>query len=148
VVTLVLVLLKFVEDSPIRSWKAVVLTAIPLAGVICYYASCAFPPPPPPTPEKKKINNYRAEMERTMRHAPGVRSARIDGSQIYMDFATELPIAQLRSLGLEYGTTAAYFMSPHGSNLTVTIHLSVINRERLEIHYSSAKGTISERTFD
>ena len=83
-----------------------------------------------------------------MRHAPGVRNARIEGSQIYMDFATELPTAQLRSVGMTYGTTAAHFMQPKGTNLTVTIHLSVINRERLEIQYDTDRGVIRERSFD
>lgn len=56
----VLVLLKFLEGSPIRSWKAVILTAIPLSFAACWYLSWAFPAPPPPQPRAERVAANKA----------------------------------------------------------------------------------------
>ncbi len=145
---LVLALLKFVENSPIRSWKTVLFTSVPLAAVICYYVSCAWTKPVAPAPEQKKIANYRAEMERTIRRIAGVKSATINGSRIDIDFEGELPISEMRKIALQSGATAAYFMKPAGTNLTVLIHMTAIKRDRLEIEYDTTRGVIRENVFD
>lgn len=145
---LVLTLLKFVEDSPVRSWKTVIFTAIPLAAIVCFYVNWAYPPPPPPLPEKKKIANYRGEMERTIRHIAGVRSASITDSRIDIDFGSELPLPKMREIALHSGGAAAHFMKPSGTNLTVLIHMTVIRRDRLEIEYNTTRGIVREQTFD
>src|SRR4051812_45344318 len=85
----VLTFLKFVENSPVRSWKTVIFTALPLGFVICYYVSCVTPQPPPPKPETQKISAYRAELERTIRRIEGVDQASIHGTRIDMNFAAE-----------------------------------------------------------
>ena len=143
-----LTLLKFVEESPVRSWKTVFFTSVPLAAAICFYVHWAFPPPPPPIPEKKKISNYRAQMEQYIRHIAGVRSATINGSRIEIDFGSEVPIAQLRSSVLGSGITAAQFMKPQGTNLVVTIHVTCLKRDRLEIQYDTNRGVVKEEVFD
>jgi hypothetical protein len=145
---LVLTLLKCVEDSPVRSWKAVFFSAVPLAGIVCLYVSWAFPPPLPPAPETKKIANYRSEMERTIRHIEGVRSASINGSRIDIDFSSELPTARMRQIAMSSGVTAAHSMKPAGSNLTVTIHMTALKRDRLEIQYDTARGVLKDEVFD
>ncbi|MDB6028741.1 MAG: hypothetical protein JWM68_4964 [Verrucomicrobiales bacterium] len=144
----VLTFLKFVEESPVRSWKMVFFTAIPLAAIICYYVSCAFPPPLPPAPEKKKIENYRAQMELYVRHIAGVRSASINGSRMDIDLDSEYPLQRMRQIALSSGSTAAQFMKPSGSNLTMTIHVTAIKRDRLEIEYDTKRGIVREQTFD
>jgi hypothetical protein len=95
-----LIFLKFCEGSPFRSWKSVVLTAIPLALLAGYYCNHAFPPKPAPLPQAEKASAYRSEMERAWRRIAGVDAVRIEASTVQIDFADYKPISSLRATPL------------------------------------------------
>ncbi len=141
-----LAFLKFVEDSPIRSWKTVFFTTISLSFIVCYYISCAFPPPPPPQPRNAKVASNRAELERTFRRIAGVDRASINGSEIEINFAEDKPIAELKSIAQQTGGTAAYFLQLNGTN-HITMHISVRGQKRYRMEYETGRGVVDEQEF-
>ncbi|HEY9173884.1 MAG TPA: hypothetical protein VI136_16495 [Verrucomicrobiae bacterium] len=139
----ILTLLRILKDSPIRSWKTVFLTGTPLALVVCYYLSCAFPPPPPPQPRAEKVDLNKAELERTVRHIEGVRWGQIDQGIILMDFAQEKSRAQLKEIALHVGVTAAHFMRTWETNRVMVI-MTINGRNRYAVVYDTRAGIIDE----
>src|SRR5687768_8343435 len=115
----ILAFLKFVEDSPIRSWKAVFLTGIPLSFIVCYWVNCAYPPPPPLAPKSEKISAYRAELQRTFRRIEGVTSASINGSIIEINFGEDKSIEKLKQIARQSAGVAAHFLKSDKVNRMV-----------------------------
>jgi hypothetical protein len=142
----ILAFLKFCEGSPIRSWKAVFFTAIPLGFITCYYISCAFPPPPPPATHAEKSSAYRAELERTFRRIAGVDRATFDGSIVQMNFAEDKPLSELKSIARQTGGTAAHFLKA-GEGKRVTVHITVRGRKRYEMEYEANRGVVFEESY-
>ncbi len=140
---IVLTLLRLVEGSPIRSWKAVLLTGCPLAFIACYYLSCAFPSPPPPQPRAQKVNLNKAELERTIRRIEDVRWGQIDQGIIQMDFAREKTREQLKRIALSVGATTAYFMQTCETNRVMVI-MTINGRNRYAVVYDTRLGVIAE----
>ena len=138
----ILVFLKFCEGSPVRSWKSIFLTAIPLGFITCYYISCAFPLPPPRAPQAQKVSAYKAELERTFRRIAGVDRASINDSIVEINFAEDKPLSELKQIAVRTGGTAASFLKlPQ-----VTVNITVRGRERYQLDYDTKGGT-TERTF-
>ena len=146
VIFAVAALLKFVQDSPIRSWKTVFLTAIPLSFIVCYYLSCAFPGPPPPQPRKTRAAINQAELERTFRHIGGVDRASINGSLIEINFSDDKPISEIKEIAQHAGGAAAYFLRLDKTN-RVTIRMSVRGQNRYQVDYETGRGLINEQEF-
>jgi hypothetical protein len=141
----VLTFLKFCEDSPIRSWKSVLFTGVPLAFIVCYYVSCAFPTPPPQARAEKVAAN-KAELERTFRRIEGVSHARIDEPVIELNFAYDKPLQELKQIARQTGGTAAHFLKLDKTN-QITVRISIRGRNRYEMEYDTERGVISEHEF-
>lgn len=139
----VLTLLRFLEGSPIRSWRAVFLTGLPLALIVCYYLSCAIPPPPPPQSRAAKVDLNKAELERTLRRIEGVRWGQIDRGIIQMDFAQEKTREQLKQIALSVGSTTAHFMQMWETNRVMVI-MTINGQNRYAVVYDTRKGIIDE----
>jgi len=139
----VLTLLRFVEGSPLRSWKAVFLTGFPLAFVACYYLCCAFPSPPPPQPREAKVNLNGAELERTIRRIQDVQWGQIDEGIIQMDFARDKSREQLKQIALSVGVTAAHFMKTWETNRIMVI-MTINGQHRYAVVYDTQLGIIAE----
>src|SRR5436309_2755994 len=84
-----LTFIKYCEGTPVRSWLAVFLVAIPLSLLSGYYCNHAFPQKPAPLPQSVKAASYRLELERTVRRIQGVDQASIEGSTIKMNFTED-----------------------------------------------------------
>ena len=138
-----LTLLRFLDGSPIRTWRAVLLTGLPLAFVVCYYLSCAFPPPPPPQPRAVKVDLNKAELERTIRRIEGVRWGQIDRGIVQMDFAVEKSRDQLKQIALSVGVTTAHFMRMWETNRVMVI-MTINGRNRYAVVYDTGQGIIAE----
>ena len=141
----VLVLLKFLEGSPIRSWKAVILTAIPLSFSVCLYLSWAFPAPPP-QPRAEKVAANKAELERTFRRIAGANYAKIDGPLIYLNFAEDKPLSEFKNIARWTGGAAAHFMQMYNTN-RVAVFVTVNGRNRLALVYDTQTGVVDETAF-
>jgi len=141
----ILSFLKFVDDSPIRSWKSVFFTGIPLSFIVCYWVNCAYPPPPPLAPPNEKVSAYRAELERTFRRIEGVTSASIKGSIAEINFGKEMPPEKLRQIAHHCGGAAAYFFRS-GDFKGLVIFLKVMGNDRYRIEYGPDGNIISEGT--
>lgn len=141
-----LTFLKFVEDSPVRSWKTVFFTGIPLAFITCYYVNCAFPGPPPSQPRSERVNINRAELERTIRRIEGVDRASINGMAIEMNFREPKPITELKQVGQHIAGAAAYFLQ-NGKTNRITIRMTVRGQDRYELEYDAKRGVINEQEF-
>src|SRR5688500_9786721 len=94
----VLTFLKFVQDSPIRTWKAVFVTALPLVVIVSLWIKWAYPPPPPPQPKMERVEINRAELERTLRRIEGVDRATIQSNRIELNFGVERSTDQIKKL--------------------------------------------------
>lgn len=139
----VLTLLRFVEGSPIRSWKAVFLTGFPLAFIVCCYLSCAFPSPPPPQPRAAKVNLNKTELERTIRRIQDVRWGQIDQGIVQMDFSREKTRAELKQIALSVGVTTAHFMRTWETNRIMVI-MTINGGHRYAVVYDTRLGIIDE----
>lgn len=139
----VLTLLRFLEGSPIRSWKAVFLTGLPLAFIACLYVNRAFPPPPPPLPRSAKALRNQAELERTIRRIEGVRWGKIDHGIIQMDFDREKPRSELKEIALRVGATAAHFTRVWETNRVLVV-ISINGRNRYAVVYDTQRGIVDE----
>ena len=138
--------LRFFQNSPIRSWKAVFLAGIPLSFVICYYISCAFLPPLPPQPRAEKVQANRAELERTFRRIEGISSAAINGHEIRLDFAQDKPLAEFKQIARQTGGTAANFLALNSTNRMV-VFITVNGRNRYELTYDTGQGVVDETSY-
>lgn len=143
----VLIFLRFCEGSPFRTWKAVVLLGIPLALLAGYYFNHAFPAKAPPKPQVEKASAYRAELERTCRRIAGVRSARIDGTTVEMDFSESKPLSELKRIAGEVGGTASYFLRTNAGPIAVKIKISVAGQDRYQAEYLPGRGVWNEQEF-
>jgi hypothetical protein len=146
VIFAIMTFLRFVQDSPVRSWKTVFFVGIPLSAIVCYYVSCAFPPPPPPQPVSEKVAVRRAELQRTFRHIEGVDNAIIDGSFIRINFAQNKPIQELKNIARSTGATAAHFLQTEGTNRIVLL-ITVQGRDRYRMEYETGRGIVDEKEF-
>ena len=146
IVIAIVVFLRFVEDSPINSWKRVVLTSLLLAGAVCYWISWSFPPGPPPLPRQTKADRNRAELLRTFRRIGGVDRAEINGSVILLNFIQPKSLNEFKSIAMSTGATAAHFMQVGNSN-HITVQITVNGRNRYEMEYDTARGVVNEREF-
>ncbi|WP_040550632.1 hypothetical protein [Pedosphaera parvula] len=141
----VLIGLRFLDGSPVRSWKMVFLIGIPLSLFFGYYYNRALPEKPAALPQSTKAANYRLELERTCRRIAGVQSAVIEGNTILMDFAEDKPVAEFKRLAQETGGTASYFLKTNKDSIKITVHISVKGRDRYEMNYESNRGVTDER---
>lgn len=146
IVLAILSLLKFVQDSPIRTWKAVFLIGIPLSVIVCYWVTCAFPPPPPPAPKSEKVSAYKAELERTFRRIEGVKDAKINGQTIEIEFGQDQPIEKLKEIAHQTGGTAAHFLATSKTN-RIIIYMRVRGSDRYRMEYDTSAGVVSEKTY-
>lgn len=142
----ILAFLKFVEDSPIRSWRAVFMVGIPLSFVTCYYISCAFPGPPPLPPRAEKVASNKAELERTFRRIAGVDRASVNGSIVEINFAQSKPLSELKQIAMSTGGTAAYFLKMGKTN-RITVKITVRDELRYQMEYDTSKGIVNEQEF-
>lgn len=141
----ILILLRFLEGSPVSSWKRVFLIGIPLSLFFGYYYNRALPETAPELPQATKASNYRQELERTCRRVAGVQSASIDGNTIHMDFVEDKPFTEFKRIALETGGTASYFLKTNKESIKITVLISVKGRDRYEMNYESGRGIIEER---
>jgi 4-amino-4-deoxy-L-arabinose transferase-like glycosyltransferase len=141
----VLILLRFLESSPVRSWKMVFLIGIPLSLFFGYYYNHALPEKASAVPQAAKASNYRQELERTCRRIAGVQNASIEGNTVQMDFAEDKPIAEFKRIAKETGGTASYFLKTNNNSIKITVHISVKGRDRYEMNYESNRGVTDER---
>ena len=146
IVFAILIFLKFVEGSPVRSWKGAIFTALCLSVMVCFYLRWAFPKPLPPTPRAEKVLAYRAELERDFRRIQGVESASITGSTVRINMAEEKSSSELRQLALTTGGTAAAFMK-NGNKFQITIIMSVRGEERYQAVIDPDHGVVREQIF-
>lgn len=130
-------LLRFVEGSPVRSWKTVLGLTLPISALICFYSYKVFAPVPP-APQAQKVSAYRAELERNFRRIAGVSEARIAGTNIYINFAVEKPLAEIKQIALSTCATAASFLKMDRGN-TMTIHMTVRGYQRYEMSYDTER---------
>ncbi|MDQ6631857.1 MAG: hypothetical protein M3Y82_08870 [Verrucomicrobiota bacterium] len=142
----VLIFLKFLENSPLRSWKAVFFSAVLLSVSVCYYLHWAFPPPSPPLPRAKKALANAAELQRTFRRIADVDQASIEGSIIKINFAEEKSLDELKRIALDCGYTAANFMRDK-KDFKITVHISVRGGDRYQVIIPAEGGAIEEQTF-
>src|SRR5580704_14504363 len=92
----VLVLLKFCEGSPVRTWKSVILVGIVLGMALGWYFHHALPAKAAPLPQSAKADAYRQELERTFRRVDGVDSASFVGTNIELNFIHDKSTAELK----------------------------------------------------
>ncbi len=141
-----LTFLKFVQDSPIRSWKAVFLTALPLVVVLSLWIKWAYPPSPPPQPKTERVEINRAELERTLRRIEGVDRATIQSNRIELNFGVERSIDEVKRLARNTAGNASFFLKI-GETRHLTVLISVLGRKRYEMQYNPNAGVLSETTF-
>ena|GEM_PF-4049815 len=141
-----LIFLKFVQDSPVRSWKAAFITAILLSVAVCYYLKWFFPAPPPSLPRSQKVIAYAAELQRTFRHIEGVDQASIVVSTIKINFAVEKSLDELKRIAMHCGYTAASFLRDK-KDFKITVHLTVRGDDRYQVVIPADGGAIEEQTF-
>jgi hypothetical protein len=142
----ILIALKFVEDSPIRSWKAVIFVGIPLCVIGCFCVQRVFPPPPPPQPRTERVSINKAELERTIRRIEGVDRAKIDGNILEINFAQPTPMEHLKEKARWVGGAAGYFLQ-NGRTNHVTVRMSVQGRIRYRLEYEAGKGMVDEEEY-
>ena len=104
IVFAILVFLKFCEDSPVRSWRMVVIAGVFLSLTISYYFNHAFPKPAPRQSPAERIAVNRAELQRDFRHMAGVKAVRIDDRRIEFDLAGNQPANELKSFVHDAGS--------------------------------------------
>jgi hypothetical protein len=141
----VLVFLKFCEGSPVRSWKAVLLTGLPLGLLAGYYFNHAFPKPAPPVPQVEKAFAYRAEMERAWRRIAGVDGVRISGTIVQINFADYKPLPEVKDLARQFAGSAAFFLKTNNQPVHVKVRISLRGRDRYELDYESNRGVLEEQ---
>lgn len=144
---LVLGLLKFVQDSPVRSWKTVVIGGVVLGLAAGYYANHAFPKKAPPAPAAQKVEAYRAELERTFRRINGVDAATVEGTNIFIDFGQDKTSDELKQIAMQCGGSAAYFFQTGSGDSGIEIHLTVKGQDRYEMNFSTRHGVTSEKAY-
>jgi hypothetical protein len=140
VVFAVLIFLRFVEDSPVRTWPRAIVSAVCLSFVVCVYLHWAFPKPLPPAPVAEKVENYRAALERAFRHIAGVDSASLKDSVLRINFTVEKSPQELRQIALETGEPVIW-LTGTSKTFQVKIVMSVRGEERF-------KGTLSRHGLD
>ncbi len=141
----VLVLLKFCEGSPFRSWKSVLLTGIPLALGVGYYLNHAFPPKSPPVPQAQKAAAYRIELERTWRQIAGVHKVKISGTTVQVDLADSKPLTEVKDLARQLAGNASFFLKTNNQPIRVKVRISVRGADRYELDYDPTKGVMAEQ---
>ena len=147
VVFAVLVFLKFCEGSPFRSWKAVLLTGIPLGFLAGYYFNHAFPQKAAPAPQIEKASAYRAEMERAWRRIAGVNAVSIVGTTVQVDFTDFKPLPEVKGFARQVAGNAAYFLKTNNRPVHVKVKISLRGHDRYELDYESNKGVVEEQEF-
>jgi len=143
----VLVFLKFCEGSPFRSWKAVLLTGIPLALGAGYYLNHAFPAKSPPVPQVQKAAAYRVEMERAWRRIAGVDGVNIVGTTVQVSFADYKPMPEVKDLARQFAGNASFFLQTNNQPIRVKVKISVRGADRYELDYEPGKGVVDEHEF-
>jgi hypothetical protein len=143
----VLIFLKFVEGSPVRSWRVVALAGVVLGAATGYYFNHAFPAKAAPAPASQKVDAYRAELERTFRRIDGVDSASIKGSEVRINFATDKPLPEIKQIALHCAATAAYFFRTDKSNSKAAIHITVRGQDRYEMEFDTNGGVKNEQVY-
>ena len=146
IVFAILVFLKFCEDSPVRSWRMVVIAGVFLSLTISYYFNHAFPKPGPRQSPAERIAVNRAELQRDFRHMAGVKAVRIDDRRIEFDLAGNQPANELKSFALQAAGTAAYFLQANKTNPVVVL-VSVNGRNRYALTYAPGAGIVDETTY-
>jgi hypothetical protein len=143
----VLVLLKFCEGSPVRTWKSVILVGIVLGMALGWYFHHALPAKAAPLPQSAKADAYRQELERTFRRVDGVDSASFAGNKIEMNFSQDKPNSELKRIAVQTAGSATWFLKTNNGPVQVTIHITVQGRDRLQMTLDSAKGVTDEQEF-
>jgi hypothetical protein len=143
----VLILLKFCEGSPVKSWTAVVLAGLVLGFSGGWYFNRFMPKKAEPLPQAVKASAYRQELERTVRRIAGVDAASIEGSTVQMNFAQQKSTDELRNIAMQVGGTASYFLRTNNQSAPVTVHMTVQGRERYEVDFGGGGGLSNERVY-
>jgi hypothetical protein len=143
----VLGFLKFCEGTPFRTWKAVLLTGLALGLGSGYYFKHAFPPKPAPLPQVQKASAYRAELERTWRHIPGVDGISIVGTTVRVDLVAFKPLPEVKSLAQQLAGNAAFFLRTNGRPVRVKVQVAQRGAARYELDYEPGKGVVDEQEF-
>ena len=146
VVFAILIFLKLCEGSPLRSWKAVFLTGIPLVFLVCYYLNHAFPKPASHQSHAQRIAANCAELKRNFSHIAGVKAATIAGNKISLDFAENQSLDILRKDAEAVAGTAAYFLDFSRTN-QIFIQINVNERHRYTFTYQPTVGIVDETSF-
>jgi hypothetical protein len=141
-----LIFLKFVQDSPVRTWTTALLTAAVLSVLVCFYLNWAFPKPTPPATRAQKVIRYAAELRRDFSRIKGVDRADIQGSTVRINFAEDKSLAELKQTARHTGGAAAYFMK-NGDKFQITVILSVHGEDRYQMLYDPDRGMVEETTF-
>ena len=148
VIFAVLVFLKYCEGTPFRSWKAVLLTGVPLGlpdrllQQPCVPAKAA-----PPVPQAQKASAYRAEMERAWRRIAGVDGVQIVGTTVHINLAESKPLPAVKNFAREVAGSASYFLRTNIQPIGVKVRISVSGKKRYEMDYLPGKGVVGEQEF-
>ena len=143
----VLVFLKFCDGSPVRSWLAVFLVGLPLAGALGWYFNHAFPPKGKPLPQSVKADAYRQELERTFRRIDGVDRASFTGTNVEMNFLADKSTAEFNQIAVQSGGSAAWFLKTNQNSVTIAVHITVQGRDRYDLTINTAKGIIDQHEY-
>ena len=142
-----LVFLKFCDGSPFRSWKAVLLTGVPVGLLAGYYLNHAFPQEPPSVPQVQKASAYRAEMERAWRKIAGVEGVNIVGTTVQINFADYKPMSVVKDFARQAAGNASFFLKTNNQPIRVKVRISVRGRDCYELDYDPNKGVVDEQEF-
>lgn len=145
IVFAIFILLKFIQDSPIRSWKSALLGTVILSVIVCGYLNFVIPKPTPPSTRKQKTLRYSAELQRNFSHMEGVSDARIEGTVVTINYAEEKTLDQMRRIAHTAGGTANYFLR-NEKDYTFTISICIKGEKRFEVLFGP-KGVLGEQKF-
>lgn len=146
VVFAILIFLKFCEGSPLRSWKAVLLTGVPMIFLVCYYLNHAFPKPVSHQSHAQRITANLAELKRNFSHIAGVKTANIAGNEISLDFAENKSLDVFRKDAAAVAGTAAYYLDFKGTN-QLFVQINVNERHCCTFTYQPGAGIVDETVF-
>lgn len=139
-----LIFLKFVEGSPVRSWVSALLTATVLSVLVCLYLNWAMPKPAPLAPASQKFDRYRSELRRDFSRMSGVASAKVDGSTVQIDLASDKSMDEIKRMAQYAAATTASFLDD-GRRNPIVVQMSVRGRQRYQVTYEARRGVVAEQ---
>lgn len=139
-----LIFLKFVEGSPVRTWKSALSTAAVICVLVCLYLNWAMPKPAPLASSNQKADRYRAELRRDFSRMAGVASATIEGSTVHIDLAADKPQSEIKSMAQNAAGTTAAFLNDGHKPTQITVLMTVRGQQRYIMTYDPAHGIVEE----